>query len=63
MKISVNAHKIRHNAKHGTCHKPIRVQRGSKVTYHNKFDIPEGARIVYRPTQPLGCGAKVYIEV
>lgn len=63
IKITVNAHKIKANIKHGTRHKPIRVTRGSKVTYHNEFDIPDGARIVYRPDAPLRCGARVYIEV
>lgn len=61
-RISVNSHIIRANRKHGTNDPPIRVSQGSTVTYAREVEFGEGYRLVYRPNQPLSCGAVVYFE-
>lgn len=60
-RISVNSLMIRANKKHGRDDPPIRIQRGSMVTYAREVKLGE-ARLVYAPDLPLSCGAKVYLE-
>ncbi len=37
--------------------------KGSQLGYVNHLEIPAPCRIVYSPDKPLGCGARVWIEV
>ncbi|MDJ0575492.1 MAG: hypothetical protein QNJ65_10045 [Xenococcaceae cyanobacterium MO_234.B1] len=43
--------------------KPVIVIRGESKVYANAVEIPYPCRIVYQPDNPLGCGARVWIEV
>ena len=66
-RIHVNQHTIRDNKKHGT-HKPvITVKDYLRNRYGHEAIIrdingDEVARVVYRPSRPLSCGARVWIE-
>lgn len=64
-RIHINSNTIKSNAKHGT-NKPaitIRSGKSQKVeTYAHEVIINGPSRVVYRPDNPLVCGAKVWIE-
>lgn len=63
-RIHINSNTIKSNAKHGT-NKPAITIRGKsqKVeTYAHEVIITGSSRVVYRPNDPLVCGAKVWIE-
>jgi len=60
--IHVNQNVIRHNKKHKTKLPAVRVQDGSETTYCQEVFIYGPSRVVYRPDEPLACGAKVWIE-
>jgi hypothetical protein len=61
-RIHVNQHLIRRNAKHGENAPPLTVKtsRGNHRAHEVAIEGP--AKIVYRPTSPLSCGARVWIE-
>lgn len=61
VRISVNAHVIRKNKKHGTDDPPIRIARGRKAEYARDVLVGSG-RFVYAPDKPLSCGARLYYE-
>ena len=61
-RIHVNGHRIRANAKHGTCEPVITVRRGRRTAYARSVAIDGPATVVYQPDKPLSCGAKVWIE-
>ena len=61
VRISVNAHTVRANKKHGKDDPPIRISRGRKVTYAREVKVGEG-RFVYSPEKPLSCGARLWFE-
>ncbi len=61
-RIHVNQHIIKANAKEGENNPPLTVK-----TYLNNYKADEveicgPCKLVYRPLQPLECGAKVWIE-
>jgi len=65
--IHVNQHVIRDNLKTGARNPVITVKTSKSNTYANGVDIKDGAgrvvaRILYRPDNPLSCGARVWIE-
>lgn len=62
VKVHVNSHTIRANAKHGGTAPPLTIRRGSKLIYAHAVNLIGPSRVVYRPHKPLSCGAKVWIE-
>lgn len=62
-KICVNSHKIKSNKKDKKNEPVLRVQKGSQVDYCHEFEIFGRCRVIYRPNNPLGCGAQVWIEI
>tara|TARA_R100000781_G_scaffold11357_1_gene10400 strand:- start:357 stop:593 length:237 start_codon:yes stop_codon:yes gene_type:complete len=61
-KIHVNMHHIRHNKKHGTNKPVITVKTNKSNDYAHEVDILGKSKLVYKPTKPLSCGARVWIE-
>ena len=62
--IHINSNHIRQNKKRkAEDRKPVIVIRGESKVYTNAVEIPYPCRIVYQPDNPLGCGARVWIEV
>jgi hypothetical protein len=61
--IHINRHKIAANKKTGANEAPISVKnyRGSK--YGHEVTIHGPCKVVYRPCDPLSCGATVFIVV
>ena len=55
-------HHIRHNKKHGTNKPVITVKTSKSNNYAHEVDILGKSKLVYRPTKPLPCGARVWIE-
>jgi len=62
-KVCVNSHKIKSNKKDKKNEPVLRVQRGSRIDYCHEFEIIGTCRVIYRPNNPLGCGAKVWVEI
>ncbi len=60
--IHINRNVIQHNAKHGTKAPVCRVQIGNITTYGMEVEIHGPSIMVYRPDEPLKCGAKLWIE-
>lgn len=65
--IHVNQHEIKKNRKFGTKDPVLTVKTYKSNDYANTAiildkDGNEVARVVYRPDQPLSCGAHVWIE-
>lgn len=60
--IHVNQHVIKRNAKTGEREPPLTVKtyRSNRKAVEVMVDGP--CRVVYRPDDPLPCGAKVWIE-
>lgn len=44
---------------------PIRVSRGKhgKPKYYDTFVIDDHTTLMYRPDEPMPCGATVYLEI
>ena len=61
-KIHINQHKIRTNKKNNTTEPVITVKTSKSNTYASEVDILGKSKLVYRPTKPLPCGARVWIE-
>ena len=65
--IHVNQHKIKANRKHGT-NEPcltVKTYKDNRYTHEAVIRDTEGnevARVVYRPHNPLSCGAHCWIE-
>lgn len=65
--IHVNQHAIRKNAKSGATEPVLTVKTYKSNEYAHEAVIRddngnEMARVVYRPAEPLSCGARVWIE-
>lgn len=60
--IHVNRNVIQSNAKHGKDDPVCRVQEGNSVRYAMEVFINGPSRMVYRPNDPLKCGAKLWVE-
>lgn len=62
--IHVNQHKIKSNKKLLSDAKEpvIGVETYKGKEYGNEIHISGPCRVVYRPDNPLGCGAHVWIE-
>ena len=65
--IHVNQHKTKANRKHGT-NEPcltVKTYKDNRYTHEAVIRDTEGnevARVVYRPHNPLSCGAHCWIE-
>lgn len=65
--LHINQHVIRRNAKNGEREPVITCKTYKSNDYGSEVDILNktgevAARIVYRPDNPLSCGARVWIE-
>jgi hypothetical protein len=61
-RVHVNQHVIRSNQKTGAREPPLTVKRGRSNTRAREVALAGPARVVYRPDDPLPCGARVWIE-
>ena len=60
--VHVNQHVIRRNGKTGERRPPLTVKTYRSNDYAHEVEITGPCKVVYRPDNPLGCGAKVWIE-
>jgi hypothetical protein len=65
--IHVNQHVIKSNSKTGSNDPALTCKTYKSNTYAHEAiiygqDGKEAARVIYRPNNPLSCGAKVWIE-
>lgn len=61
-RVHVNQHVIRRNKATGEREPPITVKRGRTNTRAHSVAILGESRVVYRPDNPLSCGARLWIE-
>jgi hypothetical protein len=61
-RIHVNQHNIRANAKDGGSRPVLTVKTYKSNTTCNEVVIDGPSKLVYRPENPLSCGARVWIE-
>ena len=62
-RIHVNRKIFGFNKKFGVNLPPISVRIGSKTYFCHQADIPAQARVVYKPNNPLPCGAVLWIDI
>lgn len=60
--IHVNQHIIKLNRKQGTTAPVLTVKDYKNTVYANTVDIEGPSQVVYRPENPLSCGAHCWIE-
>ena len=60
--IHVNQAVIRSNNKKDLSEPVLTVKRGKENTYAMEAEVLGPSKIIYSPTKPLSCGAKVWIE-
>jgi hypothetical protein len=65
--IHVNQHKVKSNSKNNTQEPVLTCKTYKSNDYAHEALIFDGngnevARVIYRPNDPLSCGAKVWIE-
>lgn len=60
--IHVNQHKIRSNRKTGKLEPVLTVKTYKSNDYAHEVSIDGPCKIIYRPNDPLSCGARVWIE-
>jgi len=61
-RIHVNQHVIKANRKNGRTDPCITVKTYKGNRYANEVRILGPSEVVYRPEQPLSCGAHIWIE-
>ena len=61
-RIHINQHHIKANAKDGGDRPVMTVKTYKANTICHDVTIMGPSKLVYRPEQPLSCGAKVWIE-
>ena len=61
-RIHTNQHKIRSNKKNNTDEPVITVKTSKSNTYAKEVEILGKSKLVYKPNNPLSCGARVWIE-
>ena len=66
--IHVNQHIIKHNTKHGTDEPVLTIKTYKENKYAHEAiiktkDWVELAKVIYRPHDPLSCGAREWIEM
>ena len=62
-RIHVNRKIFGFNKKFGVNLPPISVRIGAKTHFCHQAEIPAKARVVYRPDDPLPCGAVLWIDI
>ena len=61
--IHVNQHAVRRNIKAiGDPEPVLTVKTYKSNTYAHEVSIDGASKVVYSPTKPLSCGARVWIE-
>ena len=60
--IHVNQHAIRRNIKAEQREPVLTVKTYKSNTYANEVAIHGPSKVIYSPTKPLPCGARVWIE-
>lgn len=60
--VHVNQHNIKFNNKNGDIRPVFTVKQKNKNRYAKKVIIKGPSELVYRPDNPLSCGAKCWIE-
>ena len=60
--IHVNQHKIRSNIKNKRNDPVITVKTYKRNDYTHEVNIKGDSKVVYKPNDPLSCGAKVWVE-
>ena len=60
--IHVNQHKIRSNIKNKRNDPVITVKTYNSNDYTHEVNIKGDSKVVYKPNDPLSCGAKVWVE-
>ena len=60
--IHVNQHVIKANRKTGARNPVLTVKTYRETRYAHTAELTGPGRIVYRPDNPLSCGAHVWIE-
>ena len=60
--IHVNQHKVKRNAKTGEREPVLTCKTYKSNDYAHEVMIDGPSRIIYRPSHPLSCGARVWIE-
>ena len=61
-RIHVNQHIIKKNSKNGEVNPVLSVKTYKSNTYGRSVMINGPSRVIYRPENPLPCGAKCWIE-
>ena len=61
-RIHVNQHRIRSNIKRDTAEPVLTVKTYKTNLYAFEVRVLGPSRIVYRPSKPLSCGARCWIE-
>jgi hypothetical protein len=61
-RIHVNQHVIRANQKNGGAEPPIRIKCAGRNIAATDVMIQGPSQLLYRPTKPLSCGARLWIE-
>jgi len=61
-RVHINMHVIRKNIKTGATEPVITVQFRGKPYRFATVEILGSSRVVYAPTAPLSCGARVWVE-
>lgn len=61
-KIHVNQHIVKKNAKTGERKPCITVKTYKSNKYANEVLISGPSELIYRPDNPLPCGAKIWLE-
>lgn len=61
-RIHVNQHNIKHNRKHGDNLPVLTIKTYKSNDYAHEVEIQGPCKVVYRPDNPLPCGAHVWIE-
>lgn len=60
--IHVNQHVIKANRKNNEVNPVLTVKTYKTNTYGSSVSIAGPCKVVYNPTEPLSCGAHVWIE-
>ena len=60
--IHVNQHVIKRNAKKGEKKPPLTCKTYKGNSKCMEISINDHTKVLYRPSRPLPCGAKVWIE-
>lgn len=61
-RIHVNQHIIKRNKTHDEDAPPLTVKTYKDNTLAHRVEIEGPSELVYRPDDPLSCGARVWIE-